>query len=241
MSEWEEYKFKIEAYTPATLPMARLAGYLSELAIVLGETPHVHLAGLEEGSVVIVNRVEREAAPKVKARALAIGRGEGSIAEMRAYKRINGMLKEDKGTGGITGSDGAEILNFPGGGRPEDQYSCIHQQGEINGEIIRVGGKEDIVPILLVSDGVQISGCSAKRPVAKDLAKHLFEPVRLFGSGSWERSGEEWRLARFSVDRFEVLGNEPLSGTVLALRGLKGDWNGGSLKEILDGRNPEGG
>ena len=32
-----EYRFSIDAYTPATMPMARLAEYMAQLALILGE------------------------------------------------------------------------------------------------------------------------------------------------------------------------------------------------------------
>jgi hypothetical protein len=35
MSDTEEYRLKIEAYTPETMPMQRLAEYLAELALML--------------------------------------------------------------------------------------------------------------------------------------------------------------------------------------------------------------
>lgn len=36
------YRFKIDAYSPDTMPMARLAQYMGELAVLLGEREAVH-------------------------------------------------------------------------------------------------------------------------------------------------------------------------------------------------------
>jgi hypothetical protein len=55
-----EYRFKITAYTPATIPMARLAEYMAELAVVLGEEEHVHFVRLQKGSTVLVHNIENE-------------------------------------------------------------------------------------------------------------------------------------------------------------------------------------
>ena len=233
MMNWHEYKFKIDAYTPDTMPMARLANYLAELSTLLGETPYVHLARLEAGSTVIVHKINSEALPKVQARTAAIRRGEGQILEMKAYKRINTLLREDNGTGVLLENDNAEIIRFPGKEEKQLQITSVQQQGEIDGEVIRVGGKNDLVPIILDVEGREISGCWAKREVAKSLAKNLFEPVRLFGTGKWDRNPDgEWSISRFVVDHFEVLQDVSLSNSVLALRGLQGEWEDNALHEL---------
>lgn len=237
MKKWEEYKFKIEAYTPDTLPMARCASYLAELANMLGDEHSVHFVKVTPGCTQFIHRIDYEAVPKVRERIIAISKGEGTANEMRAFRQINRMLKEDNGTG-VYAKGKAKILQFPGKEEEKLKFSSIQQQGEIDGEVIRVGGSREIVPILLDIEGREISGCHAKRPIAKELAKNLFEPVRLFGEGRWDRSLEgEWSLVSFIVDRFDVLTESTLSQTIVALRGLEGNWNAGSLHEILESRN----
>jgi hypothetical protein len=222
MKAWEEYKFKIEAYTPDTLPMARCASYMAELANMLGETPYVHFVRLEKGSSILVQRIEKEALPKIKERIAAINRGEGKVLEMNSYNRINKMLLEDNGTGVLMEEVGTEIIKFPGKEFEKLKLSSVQQHGEIVGEVIRIGGSKDVVPILLAVEGREISGCHAKRSTAKDLAKHLFEPVRLFGMGRWDRGADgEWNLAYYFVDRFDPLEESSLSKAVIALRGLR--------------------
>ena len=53
----EEYEFHIDAFTPATIPMARLALYLTELAALFGHTESVHFEKVKKGSVRLVARV----------------------------------------------------------------------------------------------------------------------------------------------------------------------------------------
>jgi hypothetical protein len=239
MQKYKEYKFKIEAYTPDTLPMARCASYLAELATILGETASVHFVRVASGCAQLVHRVDLEAEPKVKEHARAVANGTGTDNQMRAYRRVNRMLLEDNGTGSLVQGK-AKILQFPGKKEEFLNFSSVQQQGEIDGEVIRVGGSKDIVPILLEVEGREISGCHAKRNIAKDLAKNLFEPVRLFGEGKWDRNVDgEWKLIEFTVDRFDVLEESALSKTVIALRGLKGDWGKDSFCELLESRNYE--
>jgi hypothetical protein len=237
MKKWEEYRFRIEAYTPDTLPMARLADYLTELANILGETPYVHFVRIEPGSNVIVHKINIEAAPKVKANAIAVKKGEGNVVQMRSYRRMNTMLREDNGRGVFAEKKDIEIL-FPGIDEEKVSFNSIRQYGKIDGEVIRIGGSKEIVPILLEVEGREISGCHAKRAIAKELAKNLFEPVRLYGEGRWDRNDEgEWNLASFGVDRFDVLQESTLSKTVIALRALKGEWGKDALHDLLESRH----
>jgi len=44
----EEYEFHIDAFTPATIPMARLAQYLAELSVLLDQPERVHFEKLKK-------------------------------------------------------------------------------------------------------------------------------------------------------------------------------------------------
>ena len=239
MKKWEEYKFRIDTYTPDTLPMARCAEYLTELATILGETPYVHFMKVGSGSASLAYKVEIEAVPKVIERTSAVKAGTGTSNQMQAYRNINKMLQENNATGTIK-KGRSKLLYFPGREEEKDKISAIQQRGEIDGEIICVGGADEIVPILLKSEGIVVSGCRARRTVAKELAKLLFETVRLYGEGRWERNADGiWNLVSFSVDRFDELQEKPISQTILALRGLKGEWKENALEELLRSRHGE--
>jgi hypothetical protein len=57
--------FYVDAYSPETIPMAKLAEYMSDFAALLGRENAVHFAGLESGSTQIAAIVEPEDLPKV--------------------------------------------------------------------------------------------------------------------------------------------------------------------------------
>jgi hypothetical protein len=239
MKKWEEYKFKIDVYTPETLPMARCAEYMSELATILGETPYVHFIKVAPGCANLVHRIDIQAVQKVMERTKAVEEGRGTSNQMRAYRDINRKLQEDNGTGTLK-KGRARILYFPGKEEESLKLTSVLQQGEVDGEIARVGGTSEPIHILLTSEGEIISGCHAKRSIAKELGKYLFEPVRLYGEGRWERNVEGmWNLTSFSVDRFDVLKETSLSKTILALRGLMGEWKENALEELLKSRHDE--
>lgn len=236
MKKGKYYKFRIDAFTPETLPLSRCADYLHELANIFGESSHVHFVKIIEGSTQLVNKVEYEAIPKVDKRITAIENKTAPSSDIKAYDKINKMLIEDNGTGAII-RDGAKILKFRGKKEDIIKPMTIQQSGELIGEVNRIGGSRDIVHITLNSEDNDISNINVSRNTAKDLGKHLFEQVKLYGNGKWERNIEGvWHLINFTVDSFEILEDIPLSQTVLELRGLKGEWGKDALSEILESR-----
>src|SRR5712692_9212888 len=92
-----EYRFKITAYTPATIPMARLAEYMLEIASLLGEKDHVHFVRLLRGSTVLVHKIESEAVPKVEERLTSVRQGKAPSDAIQSIKNINRKLREDNG------------------------------------------------------------------------------------------------------------------------------------------------
>src|SRR5262245_31363298 len=83
-SDKYEYTFKIDAYSPQTMPLARLAEYLRDIATLFGESERVHLIRIRKGSTVPVLLIEREAEPKVRERLDAVRRNDGPPEAMRA-------------------------------------------------------------------------------------------------------------------------------------------------------------
>jgi len=235
MATGEEFRFKIDAYTPETMPMERLAQYLSELAVLFGENRAVHFVRLEEGSTVPIIKVEHNAVPKVRERVQSVVWGEAPGEAMRAYRTINRKLREDNAVGYVQEPAGAQIIKFPG--REDDQggvFHAVRQQGSIDGEVIRIGGKGAVVPLALQYEAQTFSYCYARKDVAKQIGRHLFEPIRLFGTGRWSRAhAGSWSLDNFAVDHFEVLDDQPLSSALTLLRAIPGgDWAADSYREL---------
>lgn len=241
----DEFRFKIEAYTPDTMPMARLAEYVAELATILGEEECVHLVGIEPGSTALVHRIEREAIPKVKSRAASVNRGEGPQDAQRAYRNINRYLREDNAKAVFRkGIRGARIIEFPGKEEAEEEFPSVSQAGTLSGDVIRVGGSQEQVPVLLEAEGEQIAGCHTNRQLAKALARHLFESVLLHGMGYWMRDDEgRWNLNHFRIDSFEPQQPGSLSEALAELRAAAGELGEGAYADVkaLRGRSFDGG
>ena len=168
MFDGDEYRLKIEAYTPDTMPMERLAEYLAELAQMLGERTSVHFVRLDPGSTSVIHRIEREAIPKVKSWTASVRRGIGPRDSVRAYRKINRMLRDDNSSA-VWKEEKTEltIIIFPGKDDAEEQVIGIAQRGSIDGEVIRIGGLQNIVKIMLKCEQEEIFGCWATKPIAK--------------------------------------------------------------------------
>ena len=223
------YSLYIDAYSPETMPMARLAEYMQSFAQMLGHEAGVHFAGLKPGSTRLAGRVDHEQVPKVRAALEALSRGDGPPEAVRALKTIDRLLADDNASGFVFEDENvsSKIVTFPGATRPRPvQYGPIKQDGTLDGLLVSVGGVDKTVHIRLQYGDERHSNIETDRETGRRLAKHLFEPVRVRGTGSWIREEDgAWTLRRFKVESFEVLGSEDLRDTVRALRETEGsDW-----------------
>jgi hypothetical protein len=232
----EIYRFKIEAWTPARMPMLRLAEYMRELANILGEPAHVHFRRIAKGSTVIVHAIEREAAPKVRERISQVRRGEGPSEAMRAFAAANKLLREDNAAGSL--KSGAVILRFPGIKEAREEFAAIRQHGAFDGIVTGVRGRDETAHITLWADGKAVSGFYTTRAIAKDLAKKWDEAVRLFGRGRWSRDDEgNWTLLDFRIESFEPLDEAPLGTALADLRNIQTEWSDDEYHELQVSRH----
>jgi hypothetical protein len=221
-----EFRFRMTAYSPETLPMARLVEYLAELAVLLGHPASVHFMKIERGSAVPVIAVDREDAPKVQKRVASVKRGDGPADAREAVQKIDRWLADDDASGELLGPTGSRLLKFPGRERAATpEYGLFTQPATLDGVVIVIGGERDPVPLHL-QDGEVVHNCWVSRELAKQLAPHLFgNPIRVAGNGRWKRDvHEQWEMVTFTVSSFEPLRDENLGDAVARLRNVSGDW-----------------
>ncbi|MES2173873.1 MAG: hypothetical protein V4523_07985 [Pseudomonadota bacterium] len=218
-----EYRFRIGAFSPATIPMGRLAEYMGALADMIGHKERTHFVTLDEGSTDIVHRVESVDAPKVEQRLLAISYGNADKAAMKAFDRLNDLLANDNAIGALAGP-----VNILFAGRDKTKpvvYPPIRQSGSIIGQVVNIGGKDSTAHVILENEGVIYSNCELTRSMARDLAQHLYGPtIRLNGSGKWQRLEDgQWKLHAFKVDSFDVLDDAPLDEVLRRIATIEGN------------------
>jgi hypothetical protein len=221
-----EYRFEIDAFSPDTIPLARLSQYLGDLARMMGEQANVHLARIEKGSTVPVIRVDWEAEPKVRERLRAVKFNEGPAEPRRAFKEINKRLVEDNANGVLVDPGRSKVLRFPGRDAANQvEFGPIVQISVFEGIPIRIGGEADPVPVHL-EDGDVRHIIHAPRRLAKGIAEHLFTSViRVEGKSRWIRNRlGDWEMQSFYAQDFEVLREGDIRSDVESLRKIEGEW-----------------
>lgn len=221
-----EYRFQIDAFSPATIPMSRLAQYLGDLAKIMGEDASVHFVRVEGGSTVPIVAVEWEAEPKVRERIRAVKFNEGSAEARRAYRELNRRLIEDNAGGTLIDPGKSKVLRFPGrAGATQPEFGPFSQVGSVIGVPIKVGGENDPVTVH-IEDGKTKHIVWATRDIAKDIAQYLFTGVvRVEGVGRWFRNRMgEWELHAFNAKSVTPIADGDILHDVEKLRAIPAEW-----------------
>jgi len=241
METAEIYTFKIDAFTPETIPMARLAEYMVCLATLLGEKERVHFRDVKKGCVQLCSVVEREAAPKV---AENIGKAvSGEATENTdANKRINEMLRMDNASAQLMRGE-TNILLFPGIKAPRPQrLGPFTQSIERDGVLLRIGGVDKSAHAIIADGDGNTWSFETSRELARRLAPHLFgNPIRLFGKCRCYRDEEgQWQYDAFKANDFDTLNDVSLAETVTTIRAMTvGTWEENAHETLLAMRSDE--
>jgi hypothetical protein len=244
MGKGKERRFKIDVFTPETLPMERLAEYMLQFAKLLGEPERVHFVEVEAGSAVLRARVEDMAVPKVEQRLAEASRGQGDPIAVQALRDLDVMLAGDNAVGQLLDDTGAEIIAFPGRNRPKPiEYGPFREEGVLEGIVIKIGGEGPSVPVWLRDKEAVFKKCSARRPLARKLAKYYEAGLlRVSGTGSWMRLATgSWLMRSFEIKAFEVLDDAPLADIIKRLHSVEGaEWGDnpvGDLARLRTGKD----
>lgn len=239
MADQAQYRFKIDVFTVASLPMSRLAEYMAGFATLLGEREHVHFLGLESGSAVLVFSIEWPAVPTVEDRVARVSRGDGPKDAMQAARHIDNLLAKDGAVGVLIAPNRTNVIEFGGRTRPNPmRYGPFREMGSLDGRIIRIGGRDDTIPVWLKNGDVQYHCTVRGEDVARRLAcYYLNGTVRVHGSGKWLREDNgTWQLEQFDITDFEVLDDSPMTDVVGRLQSIEGSaWHESddALSDIL--------
>ena len=229
----ETYELYIDAFTPETISMARLAEYMASFAELLGYREQVHFEKLRQGSLGIAAKAESVAQRKVDRRIDEVRYGQGPQAARKAFEDIDDKLAEDNAVGRIIRGK-AKLIEFPGRTRPvESVLGPIQHAGTLDGEVIQIGGRDETINIHLKA-GDQFPVCITSKSIARRLAPHIFgPPVRVRGTGTWARSESgAWILKRFEIEDFSPLDETPLSKLFEGLRARLVPPEGGRINPV---------
>lgn len=217
------FRLRITAYSPDTIPMARLAEYMQGFAALMGCEARVHFKGLAKGSTVLQAEVETEDAQRVEERLRAVDAPDGSADAKKARALLEALLREDNARGSLSSDRGERFIKFLGiDAVIAERIGPIRESTTVEGEVVRVGGKDRTLHATLVSaEGKAFNLTTTSRDKAKGLATNLFSKVRAHGTGVWyrEESGE-WVLDELKLEDFEPIEERSLLEAVAELRSI---------------------
>ena len=211
------------------MPLDRLIEYLQQISAVMGDSANLHLIKIASSSTAPTFLIPMRAALEAQERTARFVRGDGTKDQIRAYGRLRQMVMRDApgvGRSAVLRSPQKVILEIPPAPEDVGVIDGVRQASTFDGLLISIGGVSEAASIRLQSlDGQVTSGFTANRGLAKAMAKLIYEPIRVSGSGIWSRSEEgKWRLEKMQIQSYEPLQDEPLGHVLSELRALKVDW-----------------
>lgn len=222
-----EYVFRIDAFQPETLPMARLAEYLAALAKMFGHPDHAHFVGVEPGSARLRTAIEAVDAPKVEARLNAVRIGEGPKEALAGKRILEDLLANDNATGTLSeGESGRVVVAFVGRNRTKPlTFPPFREDASIDGQLVSIGGRDSTAHAILQDGEIFHSSVEMRRDLARDLGKLLYgPPIRMYGNGRFERQADGvWKMTDFRVDRYEILDGRSVPEALEAVRAVPGN------------------
>jgi hypothetical protein len=222
-----EFTFRIDAFTPDTLPMARLAEYLAALAKLLGHQEHTHFVRVEPGSARLVHKVDAVDVPKVESRLHNIRAGDAPRDALVARQALEDLLANDNALGSLFESEtGRVVVPFVGRDRPKViTFPPFREDTTIQGQIVNIGGRDATAHATLQDGDAFHVNVSMKRDLAREMAKLLYGPtVRLHGNGRFERQNDGvWKMLDFKVDRYSILEDKTVAETLAVIRQVPGN------------------
>lgn len=203
----ENITFSIDALTPGTLSMERLAEYLKELAALYGSQEHVHFRQVASGSALLEAFVEQDSVPKVADQLARVRAGSANREAVKAFKNLNGLLRADNAIGQVYGLAGSNILDFPGRKIAPPQIIKVSQQTTVDGVVIKIGGVDETIPVTLRDQEGNLIRCEVRgSALAKEIGRHYLEdPIRVHGIGKWQRDENGWTLEQLNVQAWSPL------------------------------------
>ncbi|MDR1936384.1 MAG: hypothetical protein LBS49_12535 [Candidatus Accumulibacter sp.] len=221
------YAFRIRGQNPETLPIKRLGEYLVALSTLLGQETPLRFERIVKGSAKLKFRASETDATIVEYQARFAAQDEGA---RKHYLKLDDMLREDKASAEFRQEKkGAlPLLELPGIAANATLFPIVRDTCEFHGRIIRVGGRDDTIPVGLQTPSGDVIACTASLEMAKKLKAWLLEPidVLLSGLGKWTRDADgKWSIVEFRVDAAEPMNTEGFEEALRAVQKSGSGWD----------------
>lgn len=223
----DEIELHLSGRKPQDIPLARLAEYMREFAILLGQPDNVFFSKIEDGSTRILAYAKqgRDLGPAAR-RAVALSQGEGAIEARRARDKIGGMARTDRRRARVL-RNRTTLLHIS----PEPATSTelkVRDRGHITGQLwgILTDSADTMKVRIRPFDGGPQVQCTASVQLAEKIGVHISKPVRAFGSGWWRKgTDEKWICESLEIESIEAVKSHKLSDIFGELRALPLEWD----------------
>lgn len=218
--DWQ-YELHVIGTSKKTLSLDEFADLVKRLADLLGKQQYVHFGALKQGSARIFAKVEPPARQEVDLNLEKMRYGAASAKVLK----LNDFLGSKGWRGELKNPQGGVVITFPGTPKKEpeerQQVQTVYQFDSLVGQVIKIGGRDDTVPMTLrTPDGVFVDVNVKGRDEARKLAKHLFgADIKVSGNATWVRDEEgQWTCSTMEVLSFEEIDSTTLGDLFEALK-----------------------
>ncbi len=241
MKETTRYTFRIEGFTPETMPLKRLLAYYSEIAKMLEVDDHLHLTGVLEGSHRSTLVVDPNHESELRKRIAEIKEGTAPKAAIKAHDTINEMLCEDETSGGVFDESERNVIPFPGRRPEREAIYRIRDAATFTGKLYHIAETNEGVNVRVRTEAYGVVACKTTLDIGKELRGHLFGTVKVRGHGIWTRTGDgKWSIDDFSLIDFAPVSMADLRETVDRLRALDIEWPDDPIQAIRNIEEKDG-
>jgi hypothetical protein len=195
----DKFRLVIDAFTPDTLPMERLAEYLKEFASLLGNEANVHFDKVEKNCAALASFSDRTVTPKIRRRLEEVIEGSAPKTAIKSNSTIDEMMRADNAAGYVDFGGKTKLIEFPGRKRaPQQRIGPVQRRSVIEGQIFQIGGKDETINVHLCNP--QKPSETYRAEVSISLARKLMPyflvgKVRLFGEADWYRTDAGWLMS----------------------------------------------
>jgi len=221
---------RIDGITPRKMALSDLGQYMLDFVRLLGAEQCPRFYRIKQNCTSIGARLPREREVDTRQRLFLVRNGEGPQEALNAQSSIALRMGKSRAKGGVvTDYQGTRLIEIPVPviAPAAPSLPVLTRAGSLQGQVIKIGGKQEVVPVQIEDVDGFVYYCLARRELARKLGRHIFgKTVRVHGVGKWRRDDERrWIVEDFQIHEVdEDLSDAPLDFAIERLRAIDSAW-----------------
>lgn len=217
-----------ENISPENIDINKVGKILQSMFAMLNGNKDIHFNNITKGSACLNFSVKEEEIQEIRNEIYNVSNGGGTKKQIKAKNEIFSIFKKMD----VTTADFCEdkpnsnIISFYNIKNARAKKTSIEEYGAISGELIRVGGKDNTIPVH-IKNSDKVYCCNTTKSIAKKLGNYLYKNIKVKGNGKWIVDGNgRWILNEFAIDDFDVLNeDESIFNVIDKIKNIDGnDW-----------------